>query len=171
MRGQYFSFDAIVASVIFVLALVALLSYWHSVKNYLDYQGASLSKDSVRISNQLLSVSGSSANCQDLESLGFALSVDDRRLNASTMECALKKGQGNQDWLKQKLGTPYNVSINVTELSDSSNSQKPIVFSIGGNLPDAPNEVVKIRRVVSIYNDSKGVKKTYLAWMEVALYR
>ena len=168
MRGQYFSFDAIVASVIFVLALVALLSYWHSVKNYLDYQGSPLTRDAVRISNQLITVSGSSASCDKLESLGFTLSVDDHRLNATTIECVLGQAQKDPMWLKQKLGTPYNVSINVTELSDQN---KPIVFSIGGSLPPAQNEVVKITRIVSIYNNSKGVEKTYLASMDIALYR
>ena len=41
-KGQYFSFDAIVASVIFVLALVALLSYWHSVRSYLEHENSGI---------------------------------------------------------------------------------------------------------------------------------
>ncbi len=163
MRGQYFSFDAIVASVIFILALIALLSYWHSVKNYLDYQNGAVSNDAVRISNQLLTIPGSS--CDATDTLGFALSVDDHRLNSTTLGCAAKEPQS---WLKEKLSTPYNVSINVTELNSNIN---PISFSIGGNLPPAQNEVVKIRRIVSIYNESKNPPETYLATMEIALYR
>ncbi len=49
MKGQYFSFDAIIASVIFVMALVALLSYWHSVKSYLDSQNDEISKEAIQI--------------------------------------------------------------------------------------------------------------------------
>ncbi len=165
MRGQYFSFDAIVASVIFILALIALLSYWHSVKNYLDYQGGALSQDAIRISNQVLTTSGSSADCDNLETLGFALSESDPRLNSTTLTCATSKDQA---WLKKKLGTPYNVSINVTQLSDE---QHPVSLYVGGPLPPAQNEVVKIRRLVSIYDDSHVQHETYLGWMEIVVYR
>ena len=160
MKGQYFSFDAIIASVIFVLALVALLSYWHSVRSFLDYQSDPLSKESIRISNLLFTPSSPSSDCASIGRLGFAIGYDDRRVNSSLLECAKTK---DQVWLRDKLGTPYGITINVTNIADDS------VISIGGSVPSSAVNVVKIRRLATVLNSTDGT--TSLAAFDLAMYR
>ncbi len=161
MKGQYFSFDAIIASVIFILALVALLSYWHSVKSFLDYQDDPLSRDAVRISNLLFTPpSPESWSCTDtgMDKLGFAISWDDRRVNSSILECA--EG-ANQVWLQKVLGAETNVSLVVTNINDGTK------IPIGGD-PSSYTNVVKLRRLATVVN-SDGT--TYPASFDLTLYR
>src|SRR4030095_11187340 len=128
MKGQYFSFDAIIGAVIFVLALVALLSYWHSIRSFLDYQNDPLSKDVIRVSNLLFTPASPSADCTTMNRLGFAMSWDDKRTDESVIECAA--GQ-SQEWLKSRLSTPYNISIKFTNLATNT------VTTIGSDEPSA----------------------------------
>jgi hypothetical protein len=159
MRGQYFSFDAIIASVIFVLALVALLSYWHSVRSFLDYQNDPLSKDAIRVSNLLFTPPSPSSDCGMMGRLGLAKDWDDRRVESSILDCA--KSQ-SQDWVRSRLGTPYGTSIKVTNLANGS------VTSIGGDVPPSAANVVKIRRLATVINATGA---TYLAAIDLSLYR
>ena len=55
MKGQYFSFDAIIASVVFVLTVLALMSYWNSVKAGMETYSDETTKEAIRISDLLLS--------------------------------------------------------------------------------------------------------------------
>lgn len=164
MKGQYFSFDAIIASVIFILALVALLSYWHSVKSFLDYQSDAPSVEAIRLSNLLFTPAAPSSDCASMETLGFAISWNDRRVNSSVIECAAAQ---DQNWLQSKLGgsRAYNVSLIVTDFNTG------LETPIGGGIPTspAPSDVVKIQRLATVLNDSDG--STHLASFELSLYR
>ncbi|MBU0533095.1 hypothetical protein KKB44_06400 [Candidatus Micrarchaeota archaeon] len=159
MKGQYFSFDAIIASVIFVLALVALLSYWHSVKSFLDYQNDQLSRDAVRISNMLFTPPDSS-NCANIETLGLAVSWDDRRVDSSMLDCIETHDAA---WLKGVAGSPYNAYIKVTSLVDGSETE------VGDEPPADATDVVNIRRLASVVNTTGDF--TYLATIDLSIYK
>ncbi len=163
MKGQYFSFDAIIAAVIFIMALVALLSYWHSVKSYLDYQTDPLSQDAVRISNLLFTPPSPSPLCDKMSRLGFALGWEDRRINSSIIDCASSLAVSKPDWLKQELGTPYEVLITVTDLSD--NPRPPVL--IGAPVPQNAQQVVRMRRLATIVQKDGS---TYVAAFDLSLY-
>ncbi len=160
MKGQYFSFDAIIASVIFVLALVALLSYWHSVRSFLDYQNDPLSSEVTRVSN-LMFVPPPPSDCAHMGQFGLAVSFDDPRVNESLITCVDSKGE---PWLRNALGTPYNVSIKVTDVSGAH----PVLF-LGGDVPASGlTDVVKMRRLSSVVNPDGT---TYLAEFDLSMYR
>ncbi len=160
MKGQYFSFDAIIASVIFVLALFALLSYWHSVRSLLDFQNEALGKDAVRVSNLFFTPpSPPEADCNSLERLGFAFSWDDRRVDEALLKCAETKDPGE---LKELLGTANNVSVEVENLANNE------VTLIGGPVPAEVVDVVKIRRLATVV-DANG--DTYLATIDMSVYQ
>jgi len=159
MRGQYFSFDAIIGSVIFILALVALLSYWYSVRSFLDFQNDPLSKDAIAVSNLLFTPPSPDSSCGTMEKLGFAKNWNDRRVDASILACA---GSKDQQWLKSSLGTQFNLSINVTNKANDSS------FLIGGDVPASALNVVKIRRLATVL-ESDG--HTYLASIDLSMYR
>lgn len=163
MKGQYFSFDAIIASVIFVLALVALLSYWHSVKSFLDFQDDSLSREAVRISNLLFAPpsfkTALSSDCGNMDQLGFALSWDDRRVNSSVIQCAASKDQA---WLREALGASSGVLLEIKYVN------KGTYLKIGGDVPESTANIVKIRRLATIVNSTTG--DTDLAYFDLSLY-
>ncbi|PIT84248.1 hypothetical protein COU37_04255 [Candidatus Micrarchaeota archaeon CG10_big_fil_rev_8_21_14_0_10_45_29] len=54
LRGQYFSFDAIVASVIFLLAISILINHWYALRSQMGEEGSYLQNEAHRISDLLL---------------------------------------------------------------------------------------------------------------------
>ena len=55
MKGQYFSFDAIIATVIMVVAITSLAAYWLGAQAVVESRFAPLYDDSLRIAESLLS--------------------------------------------------------------------------------------------------------------------
>jgi len=170
MKGQYFSFDAIIASVIFVLALVALLSYWHSVKSFLDYQSDPLSRDAIKISNLLFAPPSSyPSDCSSLERLGFGISWDDRRLNYSTIMCA--SSIDDQEKLRGMLGTQFNVSIKISDAVDDNEGTillTPIVIGGSEDEKEEANNVVNMRRLATVVGPDGS---TRLAKVDLSVYK
>lgn len=163
MKGQYFSFDAIIAAVIFVLALVALLSYWHSVRSFLDYQNDPLTKEAIRVSNLLFAPPSPSSSCDTMTKFGLARGVDDRRVDASIISCARTKTSA---WLRQGLDTSYNISITITNMADGSFVTIP--QAAAGAAPSAPANRVNIRRLATVVDATDG--STYLAAVDLSMY-
>jgi len=163
MKGQYFSFDAIVASVIFVLAVVALLSYWHSVKSYLDYQSDDLSREAVRISNLLLTPAYPAGSCGDsIESLGLSGQWSERsRISSQALSCA--EGEDSA-WLKERLGTPYEVFVEVHEIGTGADER-----TIGTAPPADAATIVKLRRLATMVDEQAGTAT--VAAIDVSVYR
>lgn len=164
-KGQYFSFDAIIASVIFMIAVVMLLSYWHSVKTFLEYQSGDMSREAMRIAAMLLSPPSPSyalgKNCGSMQSIGLVNSFVDKTINESTLECLQ---QQNSNFLKSKFATPYNVAISVTKAGSSKAS-----YTIGTIDTSKPSsEIVKIRRIATLVDDAG---KTSIATIDVYLYK
>ena len=55
MKGQYFSFDAIIATVIMVLAFSSLVAYWYGAQAVVESRNYSRLADANRIAESLLS--------------------------------------------------------------------------------------------------------------------
>jgi len=54
-KGQYFSFDAIIATVIVVLAMTSLLTYWFSVQSVVDAKSNYLQSEASNLADTLMS--------------------------------------------------------------------------------------------------------------------
>jgi len=164
-KGQYFSFDAIIASVIFVMTLILLLSYWNSVRSYLDYQANDLNKEAMRMSNLLFippTYATGSTGCSDLERLGLAMNWSDRRMNESLIKCLALDAAG----VRASLGSSYNVSIVIT---DTYTKKSPYTF---GDDPalfiDSATEVSKLRRIGTLHTASG---EDHMATVDMYVYR
>jgi hypothetical protein len=55
VKGQYFSFDAVVATVIMVVAITSLAAYWFGVQSVVESRNNPMYADSLRIAESLLS--------------------------------------------------------------------------------------------------------------------
>lgn len=53
-KGQYFSFDAIIAAVIFVASISLLTTYWFGVRAIMDARSYDLFGEALRVSDSLL---------------------------------------------------------------------------------------------------------------------
>jgi len=162
LKGQYFSFDAIIATVIFILALISLLSYWHSLRSIFESQGGDIISDATRISELLLTPGypQDADSCDNMEQLGLTLSWSDKRINATKLACA----EGlDKDTLRAFFNTRFKLSIRF------SGVDKTYIIGENINLLDQSqlNNIVKVRRVVSILH---GNNEEELASMDVFVY-
>lgn len=163
-KGQYFSFDAIIASVIFVLTLIMLLSYWNSVKAFLDFQVQDMGKEATRIST-LLFVPPMGADCTSYERMGLVNSFSDKRMSEKNLDCL--NGMDSAS-LRGNLSSLYDVSIVIT---DSYNPNNPYIL---GNDPTSAqfigskSEITKLRRVGTIAMDNG---ENHMATVDIYVYR
>ncbi|MBN2478540.1 hypothetical protein JXB01_04595, partial [Candidatus Micrarchaeota archaeon] len=77
-KGIYFSFDAIVASTIFILAMISLMSYWYSVREVLSANDFSGAEEAMRITDLMF-------NVREDGGFGFGTSVNEKALNYSKL--------------------------------------------------------------------------------------
>jgi hypothetical protein len=166
-KGQYFSFDAIIAAVIFVLTLIMLLSYWYSVRSYLDFQANDLNKEATRLSNLL--VLPASGDCNSLTRLGLANSFSDKRMNISLLNCLNEKMSAAQ--VRSNLSSSYDVSIVVTDTYENEEyifGPDPTKKSFTGK----HKEVSKFRRVGTIADvPTKTGLEDHMATIDLYIYR
>ena len=55
MKGQYFSFDAIIATVIMVIAFTSLVAYWYGVQSAIEARTGTTYDSALRIADSLFS--------------------------------------------------------------------------------------------------------------------
>ncbi|MFA5929356.1 MAG: hypothetical protein WC861_00575 [Candidatus Micrarchaeia archaeon] len=78
MKGQYFSFDAIIATVIMVLAFSSLVAYWYGAQAVVESRAYSRLADANRVAESLLSPgspadwAGPSYSINDVRQAGIA---------------------------------------------------------------------------------------------------
>lgn len=90
MKGQYFSFDAIVATVIVVLAITTLSAYWFSVQSVVEAKSSHLYASALRIGDILLS-----PGVPDAWNDPRVLKLDDITTLSSVQQLGLTNGYSN----------------------------------------------------------------------------
>jgi len=159
-KGQYFSFDAIIATLIFILTMVSLLSYWYSTRSALGYQNDEMMKEALRVSDVLFNPRNPSAlpsACQ----VGFSDSINSKVISKVNL---VKCGTTPQDQLKSVFGTPYNITIDFKSPDGNVASGVTIGPSIG---TISSSKIVKVQRVAAI--NASGSIDAYI--VEVYLYQ
>ena len=153
-KGQYFSFDAIVGSVIFILALVTLLSYWYSLRTALNSQTNDLTREALRISDLILTPGyPAGVSCNDMKQLGFSMSWQDRRINKTKFECA--KAIKDEKILREKFSSSFNISMKIGKVDN-------IIATIGDDISlIQPKQIAKVRRVVTILDEKNEENLVY----------
>ncbi len=153
MKAQYFSFDAIMASVIFILTMTILFSYWYSTRSSLEVGQEELSTEAFRIAENLYSSYPQ----------GLANSWTDRHMNITTIEHFIENTEANNnedsffDSSKPYLSSSFHTALffhNTTEEIGSA------VFPKTSTCPseDYANSY-KLRRIVPYYDDDKDQYK------------
>jgi hypothetical protein len=154
MRGQYFSFDAIIASVIFILTFVSLLSYWFSVKSSLESKEDEISKEAARVAEILFTP-------------GYMIGAYNEKI-VSRSEIEMFSQSYSPSYnpnaelaLKKYLNTPYNVYIVFRSYSGEE-------YRTAGVKPtDSAQNIANVRRIFVMDN---GTAQIHTA-MDITLYQ
>lgn len=163
-RGQYFSMDAIVASVIFVLALSLLMSHFFSLRAMNDSRSSYLVDDAYRISDLLLGPGDPPnwyVNPNGANTSGFGYNNSrDGTLNLTALNAAAvlldDPGLKNYNQTRSLIVTPaeFFVLINTTSI-DPLVSNLSLIRLGYEPLPRLnPQEIVTVRRGVTIVDYS-----------------
>ncbi|MDD5023144.1 MAG: hypothetical protein PHU63_03175 [Candidatus ainarchaeum sp.] len=149
-KGVYFSFDAIIASIIFMLTVISLLSYWYSVREMVMSEDSLLSEEAQRISNLVFLPTADNE-------FGFALSYNTKTLNYTKIHQYADYISNNNIDLKGELYTPYETVI-VFQFYEVQFGQLFLKseLTIGNSISD-PKSVSKTVRIASV--DNKQIAK------------
>ncbi len=167
-KGQFFSYDAIIGGVVFLIAMAMLFSYWFGTSPATQKE-SDLARETLRLSDMLLTP-GSPEDWQtkqlaDIKQIGVTASYDANELD----DDKFKTLDGTQrplllsidsDQIKSKLNFVYE--FNVTIETDTS-----FISCFGKCGPRAssnPAELVEVNRVAVLNNDVVRVKVN--AWYE-----
>ena len=168
MKGQYFSFDAIIATVIMVLAFSSLVAYWYGAQAVVESRTYSRLADAERIAESLLSP-GSPANWDSqpitgIRQIGIAASFGNElnMTKVNRLKAYASPAGGNYEAAGNLLraGGNYYVLIERTDTAG-------IVAEIGNNGYGNASYVAVANRGVT-YQDAGG---SHPARMRVFLWK
>ncbi|MBD3398430.1 hypothetical protein GF412_04365 [Candidatus Micrarchaeota archaeon] len=159
MKGQYFSFDAIVGASIFILTLVAIFSYWYGVSNSIEQQQSTLAKEAIRIADILYSPTE--------VPYGTTVNWSDRHIVWDKVGGLCSGDTNAQD----ALGSEYGVAIYFTDKEGDNEcwwySSNPDEGAVEGEDYIYSNEIYRVRRVGSYLFDDGT---TELGYVDIYVY-
>ncbi|MCX6777631.1 MAG: hypothetical protein NT157_01980 [Candidatus Micrarchaeota archaeon] len=163
-RGQFFSYDAIIATVVFLIAAMLVLNYWWSSLSSMSAQYGSLMPEAVSVSSSLLT-QGSPANwdATNAKRIGLAKGANSPEIDQMKFASLRALASSDYEGTKGLLGTRHQFFIS---LSDSAG---PLACGgsdcIAGEYPSAiynPMDQVTIERIV-LY-EGKSAKLSIILW-------
>lgn len=155
LKGQYFSFDAIVGGTIFILTAIALFSYWNGINSSFDQTHDMLAREAFRISETMLTPVPP----------GLSIGWRDQHINYSLVEggCGtLLEGPTPQE----AFGSGYLVSVYFDEVSNRGDVTRICTWGIDEKEVDSQN-AYRMRRTVSYMKEDGN---TMLGYFDVLIY-
>ncbi|GEM_PF-819013 len=151
-KGLYFSFDAIIASTIFILTMISVISYWHSVHTGIKQEDLMMMEEAMRISDLILLPNQGNG-------FGFANSFDNKTIILQKVSDYATLTAADSDKIKIDVGTPYNVYItfDIFDAEDTHLKGGIGSFEIGKSPGDAKT-IGKFTRISSAYDEFEGEK-------------
>ncbi len=166
-KGQFFSYDAIVAGSIFVLVLGIFLFYWWGITQSISFERDDMQSEASRLGDTLLTPGNPASwapNCQTALSIGLAANysstnvIDRSKIDALNNSCIDSFRGPGYNSTQQKLKITYDYEL---ALANSTGYIYRMPAN-STNLPTARN-VVTSERIV-LFNNQTAV-------LRVTLYR
>ena len=168
MKGQYFSFDAIIATVIMVLAFSSLVAYWNGAQSLVESRTYGRLADANRIAESLLSPGSPTdwdgKSISDIRQIGIATGFGNE-LNNSKVEKLSEQANSNYKEVGNLLraGGDYFILI---ERTNTAAGETEIIAEIGNkdyDLVDAKYVAVANRGATL---DGRPVRMRVFLWKE-----
>ncbi|MFA6214371.1 MAG: hypothetical protein WC717_03775 [Candidatus Micrarchaeia archaeon] len=160
MKGQYFSFDAVIATVIMVLAFSSLVAYWHGAQTVVEERNSNRLADAYRMAESLLSP-GAPGNWEDgaignVRQLGISRGYGNE-LDEGKVDALVAFSQDDYEGTGRLLraGGDYRIVIEYTM------PMMAPVAEIGGNFPENADYVVVANRGIT-YKGKPGRMRVFL---------
>ncbi|MEM4348766.1 MAG: hypothetical protein QXN37_04335 [Candidatus Anstonellaceae archaeon] len=166
MKAQYFSFDAIVASVIIIIAMTVFASYWFGVQSIVESKNNPLYADALRVAESLLSP-GSPSNWtlysstpDQIRQIGFAKDFFTHELDLQKIEEFESMVSTRAGYIAagKILRTTSDYFIVVEQTDNSAGFS----YSFGNRVPPTASEVVVAHRGATL--EGKPVRIQVYLW-------
>jgi len=146
-KGQFFSYDAIVAGALFAILLTILFVYWSSIRSFIFTQAEDMFRRGVDITDSLLTVGNPvDWTTNDVNKVGLVDEWGSVRINETKLgylQAMLDPSSDTYGMLRSKFGAaPYELYITLNSTSSSEEA---------GNPPLNPTGKITVKRQV-IYN-------------------
>ncbi len=173
MKGQYFSFDAVVATVIMVVAITSLAAYWFGAQSVIESRNNPMYADSLRIAESLLSpgspsnwtiaVSGPSPDLNIVRQIGIGANFGNQ-LDRAKLEKLQELSLAQENYLSigRIMRATGDYYIKVEQTDDISNSG--FSYSIGIFPPANATEVAIANRGAVL--DGKPARIQVYLWRQ-----
>lgn len=114
-KGQFFSYDAIVAGVLFILLLTILYNYWNSLRTAVSVRIDDSSRIALSVSNVLLTPGYPlDWNSSNFNQIGLAEDYNTIKLSEAKVSNLSLISYVNYELMKEKLGVgPYEIYIKI----------------------------------------------------------
>ncbi len=156
MKGQYFSFDAVIGATIFILTMMALLSYWYGISSSFEQSQDPLAREAFRVSEMMFTPTDT----------GFTVGWRDSHFNYSKMDdCTSLAGNDPREFFRSS----YELTIIFHEVYTEPILEDNVICTWGD--PEAyksSNETYRFRRTYSFLNGDGG---TQLGYMDMFFYQ
>jgi len=165
MKGQYFSFDAIIATVIMVLAFSSLIAYWHGAQAVVESRTDDRLADANRIAESLLSpgspVDWESRNLDEIRQIGIANGFNNQ-LDWSKVDKLKEFASINYEEAGNLLRAGGEYYILIERTNTAALGESEIIAQIGNPHPDSAVYVAVANRGATL--DGRPVRMRVFLW-------
>ncbi|MEM3455097.1 MAG: hypothetical protein QXT72_00860 [Candidatus Micrarchaeia archaeon] len=114
-KGQFFSYDAIVAGVLFILLLTILYNYWNSLRTAVSVRIDDSSRIALSVSNMLLTPGYPlDWNSTNFNQIGLTEDYNTIKINEAKVSNLTLISYINYELMKERLGVgPYEIYITI----------------------------------------------------------
>jgi len=164
MKGQYFSFDAIIATVIMVLAFSSLIAYWQGAQSVIGERASNRLADANRIAESLLSPGSPSDwengySISDVRQIGIAKSFGNELDAGKVYALANLASDATGDY--EATGNLLRAGGNYYILIEQADDSHGVLREIG-KYPDNATYVVVANRGAVL--DGRPVRMRVFLW-------
>jgi nitrogen fixation-related uncharacterized protein len=175
-RGQVWSYDLIISSILFVIALAILAFFWWSVRTNMSEDKEAILRESIKVSDVLMTPGiptnwntlvdlSDQTTWANVQQIGLAESWDNHSLSIGKVYKLFNMSLVNYSIVKNKLRSRYDFYM---ELKFRNNSvEQPVKMNGTPILAGNSYNVLTVKTIskndrVAIYNNSIVIMRLYL---------
>ncbi|NYZ79119.1 hypothetical protein H0N99_03135 [Candidatus Micrarchaeota archaeon] len=184
-KGQVWSYDLVIASIIFVLAMAVLAFFWWSVRTNMSEDKEAIIRESFKVSDMLMSPGipqnwsmlvnlSNQSTWSNVQGIGLAESWTNSSLSVDKVYKLINMSSVNSSLVQNKLRSRYNFYLQFVFLNTSNNSvEQPVLMNqtaiVAGNLYNLTTvQAIARDDRIAVYNNSIVIMRLYL-WSNSSL--
>jgi hypothetical protein len=180
-KGQVWSYDLIIASIVFVMAMAVLAFFWWSVRTNMSEDKEAIIRESFKVSDVLMSPGipqnwsmlvnlSDQSTWSNVQEIGLAESWTNGSISADKLYKLINMSSANSSIVQNKLRSRYNFYLQFVFRNTSNNNlEQPLLMNktaiVAGDNPlynPATVQAIAKDDRIAVYNNSIVIMRLYL---------